>query len=52
MADRYLHKLLAAGAYGTLIHRQGHRDAQRVWADQFLAQERLTQVQADGGRAG
>jgi transposase len=39
MGDRYLRKLLVVGACATLIHRKGHRDALRVWADQLLARK-------------
>ena len=37
MGDRYLRKLLVVGACATLIHRKGHHDALRVWADRLLA---------------
>jgi transposase len=39
MGDRYLRKLLVVGACATLIHRKGHHDALRVWADQLLARK-------------
>ena len=39
MGDRYLRKLLVVGACATLIHRKGHHDALRLWADQMLARK-------------
>jgi transposase len=39
MGDRYLRKLLVVGARATLSHRNGHRDALRVWADRLLARK-------------
>jgi transposase len=39
MGDRYLRKLLVVGACATLIHRKGHNDALRSWADQILARK-------------
>ncbi len=39
MGDRYLRKLLVVGACATLIHRKGHHDALRVWADRMLARK-------------
>ena len=39
MGDRYLRKLLVVGACATLIHRKGHHDALRVWADRLLARK-------------
>jgi transposase len=39
MGDRYLRKLLVVGACATLVHRKGHSDALRVWADQLLARK-------------
>ena len=39
MGDRTLRKLLVVGACATLIHRKGHRDASRVWADRMLARK-------------
>jgi hypothetical protein len=32
MRERYLRKLLVAGACATLRHRNGHNDALRLWA--------------------
>ena len=37
MGDRYLRKLLVVEPAQTLIHRKGHHDALRVWADRLLA---------------
>ncbi len=45
--DRYLRKLLVAGACATLRHRQGHSDALRLWASGGLSARRSRQVQAD-----
>jgi len=39
MGDRYLRKLLVVGACAVLIHRKGHNDALRRWADQLLARK-------------
>ena len=45
MGDRYLRKLLVVGARAALVHRKGHNDALRVWAEAGQIQ-----VQADRGR--
>ena len=52
MGDRYLRKLLVVGACATLIHRKGHHDALRIWADRGWREGGQIQVQADGGGAG
>ena len=39
MGDRYLRKLLVVGACAALVHRKGHNDALRVWADQLMARK-------------
>src|SRR5579883_1275217 len=39
MGDRYLRKLLVVGACAALVHRKGHHDALRCWADQLLARK-------------
>jgi transposase len=39
MGDRYLRKLLVVGACAALVHRKGHNDALRRWADQLLARK-------------
>lgn len=36
MGDRYLRKLLVVGASAVLVHRKGHHDALRTWADGLL----------------
>ena len=37
MGDRYLRKLLVVGACAVLVHRKGHHDHLRTWADTMLA---------------
>jgi transposase len=39
MGDRYLRKLLVVGACAALVHRKGHNDALRVWADRLMARK-------------
>jgi transposase len=39
MGDRYLRKLLVVGACAALIHRKGHNDPLRRWADQLIARK-------------
>ncbi|HSV01443.1 MAG TPA: IS110 family transposase [Roseiarcus sp.] len=41
MGDRYLRKLLVVGACAALVHRKGHNDALRRWADQLLARKQV-----------
>ncbi len=42
MGDRYLRKLLVVGACAALVHRKGHNDALRVWADRLMARKPAT----------
>jgi hypothetical protein len=50
MGDRYLRKLLVGGC-AALVHRKGHNDALRLWADQLMARKRAKyKFQADRGR--